>query len=341
MAAAAPAFQLPPYPQAAADAKHLSQALESGNKDQVIAILAPRTWTDLVHIRLEYEVHTGKNLIEVVEQQLDFNFQTLVVSLVTPLPQYKAEALHKAMAGAGTNESVLTDVLTQSTNNEIHQMKYVYVSKKLPLDKEMHHLYYPSHMKPRVDPNKTTGLDPDLLVREITDETSQNYRKVLLSLLSEKRSEDPKVDEGAAIKDAEQIFAKGEGKLGTDDDFFINVFTTRSPAHLQRVAKHYRDMYNHTLEEAIKKETSGNYMKALRALSIPKAAYWAERVHDAVAGLGTNDTLLIFVFVANDQETRLQIVEEYHKLYNQNMIEAVSGDTSGHYRQMLLAMLKR
>jgi annexin A7/11 len=341
MAAPAPAFRLPPYPNAAEDAKRLADAFSAKNQDLIIEILAPRKWWDLVHIRLEFEAHTGKNLVEVIHETQHFSFKDLLIALVTPLPQFKAEAIHKALSGITTNEHVLTDVLTQSTNDEIHQMKYVYVPRKLPLDKDVHHLYYPSHLKPKVDPNKTTNLDPEELQRDVEKETSHHYQKLLLTLLAEKRSEDPNVDEALAIKDAEGIFKKGEGRLGTDDNFFIEVLATRSPAHLQAVSKNYRDMYGHSLDEGIKKETSGAYQKALRALALPKATYWAERVHDAVAGLGTNDTLLQFVFVANHHATRLQIAEEYHKVYNKNMVDDVAGDTSGHYRQLLLALLKQ
>ena len=44
---------------------------------------------------------------------------------------------------------------------------------------------------------------------------------------------------------------------GTDDDFFVDFFTRHSFASLQAIDKAYQAKYKHSLEVAVKKETSG------------------------------------------------------------------------------------
>lgn len=53
------------------------------------------------------------------------------------------------------------------------------------------------------------------------------------------REESAVVDEAKAINDAKALYKAGEGKLGTDDEVFINLFGRCSWAHLKAVAAQY------------------------------------------------------------------------------------------------------
>lgn len=97
-----------------------------------------------------------------------------------------------------------------------------------------------------------------------------------------------KVDINLAEKEADQLYKAGEGRLGTDDSVFINIIAKSSAEHLQAISAIYQKKYKkHTLEQAIKSETSGDYQRALLALCTPRPVYVAQRVHDAVHGAGT------------------------------------------------------
>jgi len=143
--------------------------------------------------------------------------------------------------------------------------------------------------------------------------------------------------EAQAEKDADELFKKGEGKLGTDEDFFIQVMALRSNAHLQAVDKYYRQKHQKPLIEAIKKETSFNFKDTLIALVKPKEIYLAERLNEAIKGLGTNDSLLVYLLTANDKITLARVADAYKTLYKKNAVEEVKDDTSGDYRNLLVA----
>lgn len=65
----------------------------------------------------------------------------------------------------------------------------------------------------------------------------------MLACLKATRDENPTINQAQVNQDADDLFAKGEGKIGTNDDFFIQVLTTRSAAHLQAVSKVYNQKH--------------------------------------------------------------------------------------------------
>lgn len=56
-------------------------------------------------------------------------------------------------------------------------------------------------------------------------------------------------------------------------------------------------------------------------------------------GLGTDDSTLIRVIVTRAEVDMQYIKQEYHKKYSKTLNDAVQSETSGHYKNFLLALL--
>jgi len=69
-----------------------------------------------------------------------------------------------------------------------------------------------------------------------------------------------------------------------------------------------------------------------------RAAYFAERIHESVAGMGTKDDDLIFLIVSRADVDLESVKTEYLRMYGKSLVEHVKGDTSGDYQKMLLAL---
>lgn len=109
------------------------------------------------------------------------------------------------------------------------------------------------------------------------------------------------VDAARVEMDSKQLYRAGEGRLGTNDTLLIDIISQRSAEHLQAVSQAYaRQHHGHTIEHAIRSETSGDYQFALLALVTPRPIYVAQRIHDAVFGLG-NKVPTTFVTISRYQ----------------------------------------
>lgn len=56
------------------------------------------------------------------------------------------------------------------------------------------------------------------------------------------------MDPNYALADAHALYQAGVAKLGTDENAFIHILTTRSPAQLSLTMQYYRQQYGHDFE---------------------------------------------------------------------------------------------
>lgn len=72
--------------------------------------------------------------------------------------------------------------------------------------------------------------------------------QLLLACVTGMRYEGP-VDQRVVEQDAKTLYKAGEKRLGTDEDAFIFIFSTRSSPHLVAVGHTYYKMYGSSLEK--------------------------------------------------------------------------------------------
>jgi annexin A7/11 len=104
----------------------------------------------------------------------------------------------------------------------------------------------------------------------------------------------------------------------------------------------YERISGRSFEKAIQGEFSGDVEAGFLALvksARNRAAYFAERIHESVAGMGTKDDDLIFLVVTRAEIDMENIKQEYNKMYHKSVSQAISGDTSGDYKKVLLALV--
>jgi annexin A7/11 len=175
------------------------------------------------------------------------------------------------MAGAGTNEGTLVEIMTTRSNAEIKAIKESYATQfKRDLEKD------------------------------IMSETSGHLKRILVSLVQAARDESNHVDHAKAVEQAAQLKAAGEKCIGTDESAFNRIFMTSNKAHLAAVLAEYRKISDYDLIRVIEKEMSGDLENAFinlveSARDVPKL--FARLLHKAMIGAGTDDTTLVRVFV--------------------------------------------
>lgn len=297
------------------EAQALDHAIHSKPADHktIISIISRYDNDDLVDISEEYVKLPGENRAALTEALKNASYgegsdyAVLLVDLIVPRPIFEARTVHNAITGAGTDETALIDVFAHISKHDIEKIKQEY-----------------SQLFQR---DLTTQINQD--ASKITD-----FGKAILQVLEGKRE-----SFGNPETEAETLYKKGEGKWGTDDDYFIHFFTHHSFESLLAVDEAYRKKYNHSLETAIKKETSGHYQDLLVALVVPREVYWARRIRDAIKGLGTDDTLLRRAFAFNSKEQLRRVEAVYQSVNGKTLRQDVEQDTSGKYKDLFIAIL--
>ncbi|XP_046398086.1 annexin B9-like isoform X2 [Ischnura elegans] len=301
---------------ARADAEALRKAMKGLGTDEkaIIQVLAKKSNMQRQEIANQFKALYGKDLIKDLKGELSGRFEDLVLACVTPLPQFYAKELHDAMSGVGTDEACLVEILATSSNHYINVIRSTY--------KAMY------------------GKD---LERELGGETSGHFRRLLVSLCQGRRDENPVVNPGICAEDARALLKAGEKKWGTDESTFNAILATRSFPHLHQLMVDYERLSGHSLEKAIKKEFSGDIEEGLLAIvksAADRSKFFAERLHKAMAGFGTKDRTLIRIIVTRSEVDLGDIKAEFHRAYGKTLEDFISGDTSGDYKKMLLAMVQ-
>jgi len=301
-----PNFTYPPS-DPREDAHRLYKSMKGlGTDDSVlIQIMTHRSKQQLQIIQEMYLQEHHHSLEHDIAGDTSGNYSKLLCDIAKPVYVLKVEHLHKATKGIGTRESILIDIITQSSNAEIAEIKRAY---------------------PNVEHN-------------VSSDTSGNFRKVLLELLKGNRQEITVINDAHAAQVAHELYKAGEHRLGTNDSKFVDIFTTYSAYFLDRVNYHYTNHYGHSLAKAIERETSGHYQDTLIALTKPPDVYFADRLKQITKGLGTEDWGLVYVFAINDKAQLRHIAQIYASRGHGNLSHNIERDTSGNYRKTLLSLL--
>ncbi|MED6199045.1 hypothetical protein PIB30_072279 [Stylosanthes scabra] len=303
---------IPPSPRD--DAMQLYRAFKGFGCDTsaVINILAHRDATQRAYIQHEYRAMYSEELSKRLEKELRGKLETAVLLWMHDPAGRDATIIRKCLT-VDANIQGATEVICSRTPSQLQHLRQIYHSKF------------------------GTYIEHDI---EAT--TSGDHKKILLGFLTTPRHEGYEVNREIAQQDAKVLYKAGEKKLGTDEKVFIRIFSERSAAHVAAVSSYYHDMYGHSLEKAVKNETSGHFAHAL--LTIVRCAehpgkYFAKVLHKAMKGLGTNDATLIRVIVTRTEIDMQYIKAEYLKKYRKTLNDAVHSETSGHYRDFLLQLL--
>ena len=304
--------------QADADANKLHYALTSKpkNKQLIISIIAPITNQQRLLIKESYYRLFNKDLFIDLKSELSGNFLSTVKALFYNPIDYDCKSIRKAVKGLGTNEDTLIEILTTRDPNRISQIIKRY----------------------------SMIFEGRNVIDDIKDDTSGDFRKILLNLLSENRYNNNTVNKEECEQIARNLFDIIQKKKGIDIQMLIALFTQKSQIEFQLISQYYYKLSGETIMQLVEKVYSGDLKKCLKGIIyalLSPSEYFANKINKAISGLGTNDDMLIRIIVSREEIDLYRIKRYYKQIYKKDIIDDIKNDTSGDYSNLLVALLQK
>ncbi|XP_071426155.1 annexin A6 isoform X2 [Pithys albifrons albifrons] len=296
------------------DAQVLRKAMKGLGTDEgaIIDVVTKRSNAQRQQIIKAYKAHYGRDLMADLKSELSGSLAKLILGLMLTPAQYDAKQLRKAVEGAGTDESVLIEIMATRNNQEIRAINEAY--------QEAYH----------------KSLEDDL-----SSDTSGHFKRILVSLALGNRDEGPE-NLTQAHEDAKKLAdVSSNDSSDSLETRFLSILCTRSYPHLRRVFQEFIKMTNHDVEHAIKKRMSGDVRDAFVAIvrSVKnKPAFFADKLYKSMKGAGTDERTLTRIMISRSEIDLLNIRGEFIDLFDRSLHHMIEKDTSGDYRKALLAL---
>ncbi|CAF92142.1 unnamed protein product, partial [Tetraodon nigroviridis] len=128
--------------------------------------------------------------------------------------------------------------------------------------------------------------------------------------------------------------------LGTDEDAILQLLTARSNTQRQEIKAVYKTLFGKDLVDNLKSELGGKFETLIIALMTPPIMYDAQSLRDAIKGAGTDEKVLVEILASRTPAEVNAIKAAYKKEYDHDLEEDVCGDTSGHFKRLLVILLQ-
>uniref|UniRef100_A0A1I8HSY7 Annexin n=1 Tax=Macrostomum lignano TaxID=282301 RepID=A0A1I8HSY7_9PLAT len=332
-----------------ADCEYLRKAMKGlgTDEDAIIHVVATRCNAQRQRLKEMFKTMYGRDLITDIKSELSGDFREAVMACFVQPAIYDAWSVKEAIYGLGTDEQALIEIFMTRTNAQIREMKEVYTDV--------------------ASPNRKASKS--LLEDDIRGDTSGNFKKLLVAASQGGRYEITRerleqaveeviandkptgmfdinyqklVDMQKAKNDANRLFKAGEERWGTDEETFNLIFSTRDYYSLREIWTEYVKIAQRDILNSIDRETSGDYKRALRGIVMNircRPMYFAERLRDAMKGLGTDDKTLIRIIISRAEIDMVQIKKCFLELTKQTLWRWIKNDTSGDYKKLLQALV--
>uniref|UniRef100_A0A674B086 Annexin n=1 Tax=Salmo trutta TaxID=8032 RepID=A0A674B086_SALTR len=130
----------------------------------------------------------------------------------------------------------------------------------------------------------------------------------------------------------------GTCPTGTDEQAIIDLLGSRSNIQRVPMLAAFKTSYGKDLVKDLKSELSGNFEKLVLAMLKTPAQLDAYELKEAIKGAGTDEACLIEI-LSSRSNAEIREINMVYKTENKKSLEdAISGDTSGHFRRLLISL---
>ncbi|KAK3226083.1 hypothetical protein Dsin_005945 [Dipteronia sinensis] len=307
-------IKVPAQFSAAEDAERLQKAFQGWGTDEasIISVLAHRNAAQRKLIQEIYKETYGEDLLKALDKELSSDFERVVLLWTLTPAKRDAYLANEAIKLLTANNWVPLEIACTMSSLDLFAVKQAY------------HARYKKSLE-----------------EDVAYHTSGDIRKLLVPLVCSFRYEGDEVNMTLAKKEA-KIMREAISDKKHNDEELIRILSTRSKAQLNATLNHYNNEFGNPINKDLKTDPNDEYLKLLRAaikcLTSPEK-YFEKVLRLAIKGMGTDEWALTRVITTRAEVDMERIKEEYHRRNSVTLDKAITGETSGDYEKMLLALI--
>jgi len=266
---------------------------------------------------MTFAQETKGSLIKLIEDKTRGDFEEGLVMICRGPLDLDVWVINKAVAGLGTKEIYLDDVILSRKNADLQAIKATF---------QKHHF--------------------KSLEAEVKDDLSGKVERLFTMALACQRAEDSVPVNPAMVTDDVRLLHQSlDGRVGTDEIEVCRIFTSRNDAQLKAIATEFERTHRNSLEKVIESEFSGHMEQALLFIlqgATNKASRDARLIYNTMKGAGTKDEELALRLVrAHWVPGHIPAIKNaFQALYKKDIISMVKDETSGDFERLLVALLQ-
>uniref|UniRef100_H2UEX8 Annexin n=1 Tax=Takifugu rubripes TaxID=31033 RepID=H2UEX8_TAKRU len=139
------------------------------------------------------------------------------------------------------------------------------------------------------------------------------------------------------LRDVE-VLRKAMKGFGTDENAIIELLGNRTNKQRVPMVAAYKTTYGKDLIHDLKSELTGNFENLVLSMLMSPAHFDASELREAIKGAGTDEACLIEILSSRSNAEIQEINRIYKAEYGKKLEDAISSDTSGHFRRLLISL---
>ncbi|XP_030965347.1 annexin D3 [Quercus lobata] len=299
------------------DCERLKKAFDGWGTDEaaIIWVLGHRNASQRRKIKDRYQQLYNESLIDSLYSELSGDYRKAVILWTQDPPERDAKLAKDELKTKkeGVNHlKVIVEIACASSSHHLMAVRQAYCS-----------------------------LFDCSLEEDIVSTVSPPLRKLLLGLVSSYRYDKELVDNMIVKSEAATLHEAIKTKQ-LDHDQVVWILSTRNVFQLRATFDYYKLHYGKPIDKDIMSCGKGDLESLLKmviwCIHFPEK-HFAEVIRDSIMGLGTDEDSLTRAIVTRAEIDTMKIRGEYNMMYNDSLDNAVTGDTSGDYRNFLMTLL--
>ncbi|XP_077599461.1 annexin A2 isoform X2 [Stigmatopora nigra] len=283
------------------DVMRIHQALEKKDVTTLVSVLTNRNNAQRRIIAETFIEATERDLVDLLKKILSGDLEDLMTELMMSPAEHECHRLRRAMAGLGTDEETLLEILCSRSSEEIRDISAAYgqIYKKD-------------------------------LEKDVKAETSGDFAKLVVALVNKEEVA------GVVEKDIESLAASLKEKKA-DASPWIDILTSRDSNHLNKVLTGLEMENGQTVIPVLEKRFSGDIRLGLSVLVEciqNRDMYLAKRLSQMKV------STVHGVMVSHSEEDLLCIRVAFLKLVGTSLYTTLQKNFKGDHLEALLAICR-